>query len=342
MEKLTVIIPCYNTEKWLGETVESVVGQTYSNLEILLIDDGSKDGTLAVAKRYTEQDDRIRVIEKENGGVSSTRNLGIEEASGEWITFLDGDDYLVPDAYEKMMSAVKRENADIVFCPFMRFFPSGKTLKTKETSLKALCNNPQDIRPFLYSTPGKMKDGVLYTKDIHGSCCRSLFKRDILNDYQIRFHTDLRFAEDQIFVLEYLLHCQKAVKVDEPLLWYRANTKPWTYHNLKNNHMNLLHYQTELVQKNTFFTKRQKKQVLGYLRCSTYFMIVNEEYMFKPNVAEVMRAYTKEKEFKRLLTLYSFWQKFKIRPEGKRIALFILLKLRMWSVIKKFFKNKKY
>lgn len=342
MEKITVIIPCYNTEKWLAQTLDSVLAQTYNNLEILVIDDGSKDNSKTIAEEYEKKDERIRLIEKENGGVSSTRNLGIDVAEGSWIAFLDGDDILEPTAYEKLMTAVKKEDADVAFCSFTRFFPTGKTLVTKELSLDAVCENVQDIRPFLYSTPGKTKDGVLYTRDVHGSCCRSVFKKEILHTYSIRFHTDLRFAEDQIFMLEYLSHCQKATKVEESLLRYRANTKPWTYHNLKENHLNLLRYQTALVMDNSFFSKRQKRQIIGYLRCSTYFMIINEEYMFKPNVEKDMKEYTKEKEFRKLLTVYTFWQKFKIRPEGRRIALFILLKLRLWRTIKIFFKNKKY
>ena len=343
MDKISIIVPCYNAEKWIEETLQSLMNQTYSNLEILVVDDGSTDDSCKVVQSLLNKDDRVKLITKQNGGVSDTRNIGIEKATGEYVAFIDADDWVELDAYEKMLKKIKSENADIVFCGFTRFFPTkGTKLEHKETSFSVLEKNPHNYHPFFYSTSSTREGDVLYTKDIHGACWRSLFKRDILIEKNIRFHTDLRFAEDQIFVLEYLSVIKKVSYVDESLLWYRANTKKWVYHNLYENDMNLLRYQIAIVNNNPYYSKKQKRKLIGYLRCSTYFMIINEEYMFKPDVANVMRKYTKNKEFRSLLTMYSFWQKFKVKPEFKRIILFALLKLRMWSVVKKFYKNKKY
>ena len=342
MGKLSVIIPVYNAEKWISETLDSIVNQTYKDIEIIVVDDGSSDNSLAIVNGYAERDDRIKIISKKNGGVSSARNVGIENATGDYVAFIDADDYVELDAYEKLIKRHEECGADITFCSFVRFFPNGKTLYMRENSLKRLCENPGDIQYFFLYTEPEVRDGVLYTDDIHGAIWRSIFRRDIIVDNDIRFPTDMRFAEDMVFILKYLQYCKKAEWVEEYLLWYRANTKPAGYHNLKENNMSLLRYQKAILEANNYYSRKRKKQLAAYLSCQTYFWIINEEYVFKPEAPLVMKQYTKEKEFRRLLTVYSFWQKFKVKPELKRIILFILLKLRMWRVIKRFYKNKKY
>ena len=104
--KISVIVPVYNTEAYLKECVDSIVNQTYQNLEILLVDDGSTDNSGAMAEKFALEDKRVRVFHKENGGSSSARNLGIKEATGEYIGFIDSDDYIEPDMYELLAEGV--------------------------------------------------------------------------------------------------------------------------------------------------------------------------------------------------------------------------------------------
>lgn len=98
---LSVIVPVYNAEEYLRKCIDSILYQTYSDLELLLINDGSTDSSGAVCDEYARRDERVRVIHKENGGVSSTRNLGLDLAQGEWITFVDADDWIEHETYEK-------------------------------------------------------------------------------------------------------------------------------------------------------------------------------------------------------------------------------------------------
>ncbi|MDO4424139.1 MAG: glycosyltransferase family 2 protein, partial [Pseudomonadota bacterium] len=114
MDKISVIIPVYNTENFLEQCLGSVVNQTYKNLEILIVDDGSPDKSDAVYKRFALEDNRIKIIKQKNSGLSVARNTGLKFATGQWIHFIDSDDYLDLDYYEKMVNAARDINPDII------------------------------------------------------------------------------------------------------------------------------------------------------------------------------------------------------------------------------------
>ena len=112
---ISVIIPVYNTEKYLAECVESVLNQTFTDYELILVDDGSTDGSGALCDSYAENDGRVKVIHKENGGASSARNAGLDIAKGNYIYFIDSDDHIEPEAFEKLITCAKESDADLVF-----------------------------------------------------------------------------------------------------------------------------------------------------------------------------------------------------------------------------------
>ena len=342
MKKLSVIIPVYNAQEWVSETLESLAEQTYENLEIICVDDGSCDESVHIIREFQKKQQNIRLIEQNNAGVCAARNTGIEAASGEYIAFIDADDLAEKEMYERMIAQLETEESDIIFCEFVRFFSDGHKQYAVETSFPKLLENPRDIRLFLQSTKSYTDGDTLYTEDIHGACWRSIYKKEIMDAHHVRFHPDLRFAEDQIFVLEYLEHCEKVSYTDKPYMWYRGWTKEEGYRSFYTNHLALVRYQKEIVKRNTYYSDRQKKQLTGYLNCSAYFMIVIDEFRYAENPAVHMNEYVKNREFDRLFTPYSFIQKYKARPEPKRIVLYFLLKLRMWRVIKKFLPPKKY
>lgn len=125
-EKISIIIPAYNIEKELARTLDSVLAQTYQNMEIVVVNDGSKDGTGAVIDAYAAKDSRIKAIHKENGGVTSARLRGVAEATGDWIGFVDGDDWIEPDMYEHLMRNAREHHADISHCGYRMVFPNGR------------------------------------------------------------------------------------------------------------------------------------------------------------------------------------------------------------------------
>jgi len=125
-DKISIIIPAYNIRDYLGPTLDSVLAQTYDNLEIIVVDDGSRDGTGTVADAYAAGDGRIRVIHQENGGVTSARLRGVAEATGTYIGFVDGDDFAEPSMFAGLLENAEKYNADISHCGYQMVFPNGK------------------------------------------------------------------------------------------------------------------------------------------------------------------------------------------------------------------------
>jgi len=125
---ISVIVPIYNVEKYLKKSIDSLLCQTYRNLEIILVDDGGTDGCPAICDAYEKQDARVKVIHKQNGGLSDARNAGLEKATGEYVAFFDSDDYLKPDMLERLAKALEKDDADIAVCNFETVTPEGKPI----------------------------------------------------------------------------------------------------------------------------------------------------------------------------------------------------------------------
>ena len=132
---ISVIIPVYQVENYLDQCLESVVGQTYSNLEIILVDDGSTDGCPALCNEWEKKDSRIRVVHKENGGLSDARNVGMQLVTGELIAFVDSDDWIAPEMFQRLLEAIQKDNSDIAACSVEMVWENGtKRLLTAKTN----------------------------------------------------------------------------------------------------------------------------------------------------------------------------------------------------------------
>lgn len=156
---VSIIVPAYNIEKYIGRCLESILNQTYKNLEIIVIDDGSNDKTVQIIDEYAKKDKRIIAMHKKNGGVSSARNLGLDIASGDYIGFVDGDDQIENDMYETLVTMLENENADIAHCGYKMIFPNRtdyyyntkeKKIQTQEEGLIDLLLG-EKIQPALYN-----------------------------------------------------------------------------------------------------------------------------------------------------------------------------------------------
>lgn len=193
MPKISVIVPVYNTEKYLHRCIDSILAQTFTDFELLLINDGSKDNSGKICDEYAAKDPRIRVFHKENGGASSARNLGLDNAKGEWLTFVDSDDYIFENYLQNYICQIS-ENVDII-CQGMEFdklFSEKHPIKHMGTTYK-----------------GNIQKGIeeLYKSPMPGSLCNKCFKTKIINEQHLRFNTNITFREDEIFVLNYSKYC---------------------------------------------------------------------------------------------------------------------------------------
>ncbi|MBQ2834810.1 MAG: glycosyltransferase [Clostridia bacterium] len=191
--RVSIIMPCYNAARYLRECLNSVLAQTMGDFEAIVIDDGSKDDTLAIAQEYARKDGRIRVLHQENMGVSAARNLGLEHASGEWITFVDGDDLLTVDALETMLSGAE-EGVDMVVLAHRTFDENGHT----ETFIP-------ETR--WMQKRGEEKRRAVALRLIEGDSvlnimCNKLHRRSVIERKGIRLTQGLKIAEDALFNLE--------------------------------------------------------------------------------------------------------------------------------------------
>lgn len=212
---VSVIIPVYNAELYLHRCVDSVLSQTYQDFEVLLINDGSKDKSGRICDQYAEVDRRVRVIHQENSGVSATRNVGIGEAKGDYISFVDSDDYIASDMLEQMISVAEKNNSDIVMCEYS---------VDKTGVITPVKLNYQSI----YATKKEVKNGLLYryyTDDHAGlySLWNKIIKREVITRNEIVFDTTLKRGEDAWFIFQCLKNCSRVDFVSIPFYFYYQN-----------------------------------------------------------------------------------------------------------------------
>lgn len=192
MSKVSIVIPIYNVEKYLDRCIESIKSQTYTDLEIILIDDGSKDSSGAICDEHAKYDNRIKVIHKENGGVSAARNTGLSVADGEYIMFVDSDDYIDSNMIEEMVLHLP---ADIVICGLRWVQPEGKIIR--ENSFDK--NETVQITEFIERYFDIAQDGYIISGPYN-----KLFCKQIINEYNLKFDENLSIGEDWLFVIKYM------------------------------------------------------------------------------------------------------------------------------------------
>lgn len=203
--KISVIIPVYNIAEYLPCCIDSVLAQTYKNLEIILVDDGSTDNSRNIIEKYAEKDSRIVKIFKNNSGVSDTRNKGIDIATGDYIGFVDGDDYIEPEMYELLLSNALKYDADISHCGYQMIFPS-RVDYYYNTGEVIIQDNKKGIIDLIEG------------QRIEPSPCNKLYKRDIVKD--IRMPLDIKINEDYLFNIMVFANAKKSVFEDKVLYHY--------------------------------------------------------------------------------------------------------------------------
>jgi len=199
---ISVIIPIYNAEKYLQECLDSVIGQNFSNFEVLLINDGSSDNSGNICNEYAEKYNYIKVFHKENGGVSSARNTGLNVVQGKWITFVDADDYLLPDAFATLHNTAINSDSDLILA---------NTLRLKEGKLSPLHKMKEETT----------SNVVLSLKQF--SLWGYLFCAEIIKNADVRFVDGLAYSEDRVFIYQVALQCKAITYCNTPAYVYRLH-----------------------------------------------------------------------------------------------------------------------
>lgn len=300
---ISVIVPVYKVEQYLHRCVDSILAQTYTNLEIILVDDGSPDRCGAICDEYAAKDSRIRVIHQENGGLSAARNAGLDACTGEYIAFVDSDDYILPEMYKKMLSALLEHQVDICICHWQYEYADGRqtvdlsrvdpTLFGKMTSL--------EFARFLFKGP--------YENGVVVSAWNKLYRHDI-------FHTQRfsgKYMEDDALHSRIFSRDFPVFVVDQQYYVYRENSASLTRQGFRPDSLRILDImaeRTELYSDDPFIVREAKR-----FYCNIYI----EDY-YKAKEAGVPMT------DKRLFTRYA-WDLFREGCSAKFAVRMLLFRI---------------
>ena len=236
MPLVSIILPVYNAQSHLNRCLGSICAQQYEDLEIIVINDGSKDQSLPVCEELRKKDSRILLVDKANSGVSDTRNLGLKLASGKYVQFVDSDDYIAPDYTARLVEAAERSGADLVISPYTMVIPAGaskpeQVLEKVQDDLGVMhVARPPETREYGFLPAG------IYDKDtfalrlmdkpasyFYGVLWNKLYRRDLLAAHDIRFTSEMRWAEDLVFNMQYIQYAEVFASIPQPGYYYVQN-----------------------------------------------------------------------------------------------------------------------
>lgn len=303
MPKVSIIVPVYKAEAYLHRCVDSILAQTFTDFELLLIDDGSPDRSGEICDEYAQKDSRIRVIHKENGGVSSARQRGLDEAVGEYTIHADPDDWVEPNMLEELYKKAKQDDADIVICDYFN------NIGTKQT----ICRQcPSSLEP--------KQVLIELFQQLHGSCWNKLARRVCYKQYGIEFPRGINYCEDLFTWVQFLSH--KEVKV--------VYLNKAFYHYFDNPESITRRYQRSQYETRCKFVELLEKVLPTELR-STILKKVTFNIFIEANIYDVLT----QSEIKEGLVIF----KHDIANLGKRWRIgFILLSIGLNKLAHKFLK----
>lgn len=262
MIKVSIIIPVYNTEKYLRRCLNSIINQTLEEIEIICVNDGSTDGSMQILQEYADQDNRITIVYKENGGLVSARKAGLSIAIGKYVGYVDSDDWIEPDMYENLYDAAQKHHADMV--------ASGYYLEGNYVTLHL-----DTVEQGLYVGEEKiqyLRENTIYQLNkkapgIRGSLCCKLFSLELLKKIQLSISDKLSFAEDKMCVLAFMLEAETVVVLKEAYYHYMINADSMV-HTPNTNYLlcvNEVYHCLLNLYKHPKFTANMRKQAELYI-----------------------------------------------------------------------------
>ncbi|MBQ4573418.1 MAG: glycosyltransferase family 2 protein [Clostridia bacterium] len=282
---ISVIVPVYNAEKYLRECIESILNQTFRDLELILVDDGSPDNCCKICDEYAEKDNRVIVFHQENRGVSAARNLGIDNAQGEYITFVDSDDYIMPYALELLYHDSIFSNADISCVSGRK--KCSNTIEALEKSKYVIWRGSDSVKKSL------LDNGALY------SSCRKLYKKEFLGD--TRFEEGKKIHEDSFFVFCCCLKKPVFVLRNAYIYHYRNNPDSASHAPFSDKFLDILYFanqKQELINK--YFPELQAEAnnmvVKANLSMLNLFCRTNDK-KYKKDIKQCIKTVKKLKKY---------------------------------------------
>lgn len=269
---VSIIIPIYNVEKYLEKCIKSIINQTYRNLEIILINDGSTDESAKICEEYKKLDNRIEFINKKNGGAASAKNEGLKMATGDYITFVDSDDFIEPDMIEYMVNTIKKYNSDIVQCSFTNLYKNTEKIK-QDTIVEQKISSKDFLALFLT----KWDSSLFWNK---------LFKREIIENV---FFKEGRCIDDEFFTYKCVINSKSIVTSNKIVYNYRMRKSGLmksksSQKQILKDRVDYLYERYELVRK---IYKDLDKSFLEHLL--TYYLIISKDYYVDEKLLDYMK-----------------------------------------------------
>ena len=293
-KKISVIIPVYNSQNYIGECLESIINQTYNNLEIIIVNDGSDDNSLKIMKKYKELDERVIIINKENEGVSVARNVGIDAASSEWLTFVDSDDYLEKDAIENLVKGIDKDTQMVI------------------SNVYCVVNNKRKVAPCEYSkktvfqenNKRELIESIIYDNNkwkmkYAATPFAKLYSKNLLIENKINFVKGITNGEDGVFNFLCYNYAKKIIFIENLTYNYRlypeSASKKYDSNLIKNYTKLLIELEKQLIERN-LYKKYENEYRFSVLRRLNKFF---NKYFFDKRTKKTYREL--KKEFKNLL-----------------------------------------
>lgn len=286
VKKITVIIPIYNAEKYLKKCVESVINQSLKDIEIILINDGSIDNSLKICKEISRFDSRIKVISQKNRGVSDARNKGLKLAKGEYIAFIDSDDFIDETFLEKLYSKAKSKGYDLVESDYLLFYSNKKNKKNKHKLIKK-CENIQEFK-------NNFIKKVILEGDRGAFLWNKLFKSNIIKENNLKFLETI--LEDYLFLMEYCVFVKTYISIQERLYYYRISENSLSKQINLNSFNNLLYIEKrkDFILKKLNFKEKEIRESKSWFLNYTY-SIINTMFLYENKLTKKEKIYFIEK-----------------------------------------------
>lgn len=263
-EKISVIVPIYNVETYLKKCIESIINQTYRNMEIILVDDGSIDKSSEICDEYSKQDNRVIVIHKQNGGLSDARNTGIETSTGELLAFVDGDDWIDSNMISCLYNNIISYNADISECQYEKTSNEQHTIKNEEQIITI-------------STPKEALNNILETNNINNVVTwNKLYRKELFQN--VRFPKN-KIHEDEFTTYKLIYKANKIISTNSKLYYYRQRENSIISEKFNVNRLDVIEAYDEKVE----FYKKNQKELLEKLLAKFLYILIYDYYKAKKN-----------------------------------------------------------
>lgn len=288
MKKLSIVVPVYNSEKYLKKCIDSILNQSYENIELILVDDGSVDSSPQICDNYALNDSRVTVIHEKNAGISQARNNGINIATGYYLTFADNDDYVDKDIYTTLINCIETNNVDYAEC--------GVNLVFKE---RTFCDHKYPYDEFIFDT----KQGLeMFDEEVRPYVWNKIFIKEKAEGIQFRDG----YGEDRYFVLDYLIKNNRFMYISNPMYyWNRTNENSFT--RSKFNEKNLTYvdfykymadicYKYELPEKALKYEKEYFTKLFVYFAMARIYKVANYKKHMKTIYNDFHKQYIRAME----------------------------------------------